>query len=124
MKLRFAIVAVLAVILCSCGTESPPAVATLKPGGPTATVVSTVIKMMPTIVPATEMPEVVSGSVTARSLNVRSGPGTDHPVIGGLSYGDEVTVVGRNAEETWLQIVYESEKAWVSAAYVDLEGEE
>jgi len=63
--------------------------------------------------------------VTAYGLNVRSGPGVAYPIIGGLSLGDSVEVVGKNATGTWLQISSSSGaegRAWVAAAYVDLTG--
>ena len=64
----------------------------------------------------------VRGMVAARSLNVRGGPGTDHPVVGGLSRGDVVEVVGKNAAADWLQITYPKAaggRAWVAGAFVD-----
>jgi len=63
--------------------------------------------------------------VTARSLNVRGGPGIDHPVVSGLVAGDEVEVVGRNADGSWLQIVCVSAgddgTAWIASAFTDLD---
>jgi Tol biopolymer transport system component len=64
----------------------------------------------------------VEGRVTAYGLNVRTGPGTAYPIIGGLSLGDSVEVVGKNTAGTWLQIAYSGQEAWISAAYVDLTG--
>jgi len=76
------------------------------------------------------------GRVTAYGLNVRTGPGIAYSIIGGLSRGDVVEVVGKNAAGTWLQIAYPSTgsghrptgaegRAWVAAAYVDpVENEE
>jgi uncharacterized protein YgiM (DUF1202 family) len=39
----------------------------------------------------------LEGRVTAYALNVRTGPGTAYPIVGGLSLGDAVEVVGKNA---------------------------
>ena len=72
----------------------------------------------------------VEGKVTAYGLNVRTGPGVSYPIIGGLSRGDVVEVVGKNAagpsmnsgQSTWLQIAYSGREAWIAAAYVDLTG--
>jgi uncharacterized protein YraI len=70
-------------------------------------------------------PSLVIGRVTAYGLNVRSGPGTAYPIVGGLSRGDSVEVVGKNATDDWLQIVYNGQgefngqRAWIAAAYVD-----
>jgi TolB protein len=64
----------------------------------------------------------VEGRVTAYGLNVRAGPGVAYPIIGGLSQGDVVEVVGKNAVGTWLQIAYSGREGWVAAAYVELSG--
>jgi hypothetical protein len=64
----------------------------------------------------------VEGRVTAYALNVRAGPGTAYPIVGGLSLGDSVEVVGKNAAGTWLQINYNGQEDWIAAAYVDLTG--
>ena len=64
----------------------------------------------------------VEGKVTAWGLNVRTGPGTAYSIIGVLSQGDVVEVVGKNAASDWLQIAYSGQEGWVSAAYVDLSG--
>jgi len=73
-------------------------------------------------VPA-EMP--LAGTVTAYGLNVRTGPGTAYPVIGALSQGDTVEVVGKNVTGDWLQILYSAGtegRGWIAAAYVELTG--
>jgi TolB protein len=64
----------------------------------------------------------VEGKVTAYGLNVRTGPGVAYSIIGVLSRGDVVEVVGKNASGTWLQIAYSGQEAWVAAVYVDLTG--
>jgi hypothetical protein len=64
----------------------------------------------------------VEGKVTSYGLNVRTGPGVAYPIIGGLSRGDVVEVVGKNAAGTWLQIAYNGREAWIAAAYIDLTG--
>ena len=66
--------------------------------------------------------------MTAYGLNVRSGPGMAYPIMGGLSLGDAVEVVGKNAAGDWLQIAYNGQGefsgqgGWIAAAYVDLSG--
>ncbi|NIO68286.1 MAG: SH3 domain-containing protein, partial [Anaerolineae bacterium] len=70
-------------------------------------------------------PPLPTAEVTAYGLNVRAGPGTAYPIVGGLSRGDVVEVVGKNAAGTWLQIVHPADsdgRGWISAAYVDLTG--
>lgn len=51
------------------------------------------------------------------SVNVRKGPSTDFERIGGLAYGQEVTVTGQ-ADTDWYEIVYGEEKAYVSNKYL------
>jgi len=65
------------------------------------------------------------GKVTAYGLNVRTGPGMAYAIIGLLSQGDVVEVVGKNADSHWLQIIYPAStkgRGWVAAAYIDLTG--
>jgi hypothetical protein len=67
----------------------------------------------------------VEGKVTSYGLNVRTGPGTDYPIVGVLSQGNVVEVVGKNAAGNWLQIAYpmgSEGRAWVAAAYIELAG--
>jgi uncharacterized protein YraI len=54
-------------------------------------------------------------TVTADSLNVRSGPDTSTPAVGTLSRGDVVTAVGE--QNGWKQIT-SPVAGWVSAQYL------
>jgi len=63
----------------------------------------------------------LTASVTALALNVRQGPGTTFPVIGRLTSGAQVTVLGRNADGTWLYICCLPDtqtNGWISAQFV------
>ncbi|QVM82927.1 N-acetylmuramoyl-L-alanine amidase [Novosphingobium decolorationis] len=53
------------------------------------------------------------GTVTASSLNVRSGPGTTYPVVSGLSRGQSVPILERRRE--WISI---APGQWVFGEYV------
>lgn len=86
---------------------------------PTATPTNT-----PTVTPLpTATPEGVVATVTANVLNVRSGPGFDFQRIGALRRGDQVLVLGANADFTWLLIPYRSGQAWILAEFVTLFGD-
>lgn len=64
-------------------------------------------------------------AITARVLNVRKGPGTNYPVIGQLQQNDVVEIVGKNADSSWLQIVYPTGtigRGWISASYAQVRG--
>lgn len=62
-----------------------------------------------------------TGTVAGVNLNVRSGPGTDSPVVAKLRANDVVSVVGRNAAGDWLYICCVGSPAgngWVSAQFL------
>jgi uncharacterized protein YraI len=65
----------------------------------------------------------VAASVVYQILNVRQGPGTNYPAVNTLSQGDQVTVIGRNADSTWLAISFGGGAAWVIAESVSFEGD-
>jgi|GEM_PF-1793462 len=65
----------------------------------------------------------LEGCVEVKALNVRSGPGTDFEIIGGLQDGDCVLVVGRNANAAWAVIAIEERTGWVSLEYLALQGD-
>lgn len=58
--------------------------------------------------------------VTADTLNVRTGPGTDFDVQGSLKEGDEVQVL--EIEGDWCRIQYKGTEAYVHKDYVALPG--
>lgn len=86
---------------------------------PTATLLPT---DTPTSTPqATATPSVLTATVTSRVLNVRTGPGTEYdPPIGQLERGDQVPVIGANADLSWLLIQFRGQSAWISAQFVDI----
>ncbi|HNY13636.1 MAG TPA: SH3 domain-containing protein [Candidatus Wallbacteria bacterium] len=51
------------------------------------------------------------------ALNVRSGPGTDHPVIGGLTAGAAISIISE--ENGWWKIKYNGGTGYVSGKYID-----
>jgi len=70
-------------------------------------------------------PGVPWAAITARVLNVRKGPGTHHPVIGQLQQNDVVEITGKNADSSWLQIVYPTGTigwGWIFASYTQVRG--
>jgi TolB protein len=96
---------------------------------PTKAFTATPIPLQPTNTPAPSRPTAlvlsgVKGRVTAFALNVRAGPGTAYPIVGGLSLDDSVEVVGKDAAGDWLQIVCPAGEGqgWIAAAYADLTG--
>jgi len=56
-------------------------------------------------------------------LNLRAGPGTNYQRTGQVHRGDELEIVGRNADRTWLKVIALVEReAWVYADLVTWEG--
>jgi hypothetical protein len=64
-------------------------------------------------------------AITAGALNVRRGPGTNYPVAGQLQQNDVVEIAGKNADGSWLQIVYPTGtigRGWISTSYAQVRG--
>ena len=53
---------------------------------------------------------------SATGLNVRSGPGTNYSIVGGLSNGAKVTITGQSG--SWYKIKYGTSEAWISSSFV------
>lgn len=73
---------------------------------------------------ATATPEGVTVTVL-QNMNVRSGPGTNYPVVGAGTAGQTTKVLGRNDDGTWLQVEYPSANGvgWVFAELVQVTGD-
>ncbi len=56
--------------------------------------------------------------IKTNSLNVRKGPSTSFDIIGKLSGGDEVKIVGKS--NNWYKIEYRGAYGYVSGAYIEL----
>jgi uncharacterized protein YraI len=105
---------------------------TATPVQPTAEPTATPTPLPPTPEPTTEPdsePEAQNdGPVTVtvkQDMNVRSGPGTNYPVLGTAPAGASSTVMGRNADSSWLQVQYppgSGNTAWVFAQLVTVNG--
>ncbi len=67
-----------------------------------------------------------SVQVTLRqNMNVRGGPGTDYPVVASGDAGTTVDVVGRNDDQSWLQVEFPPDSGqygWLFSSLVDVSG--
>lgn len=86
---------------------------------PTAVPATETPAAQPTETPAaaTSTPEAEASLKINQPANVRSGPGTNYPALGGLQPGDTAVVIGRDASAQWYVINYEnsaSGQGWVS----------
>jgi len=69
-----------------------------------------------------EVQQTILGIVTVSSARVRSGPGTQFGVVAGLRNGEQVTILGRNPEDTWYKIeLPDGESGWASAELIQLQ---
>lgn len=60
---------------------------------------------------------------TLTSVNLREGPGTNYPTLGGLPADAELTAVGRNEAGSWLLVETETGQAWMTgnSNYVEID---
>lgn len=60
-----------------------------------------------------------TATVTAGYLNIRRGDGTSYGIITSMSYGQTVTVLGRNSSSTWAYIrTSTGQEGWVNGFYL------
>jgi len=63
-------------------------------------------------------------SVSASSpVNVRSGPGTDYPILGQLAAGSSSDIIASDVTGDWLEINFFGQAGWVDAAIVAVTGD-
>lgn len=68
-----------------------------------------------------------ASATVIESVNVRDGPGTAFNPIGTVQAGQQVTLTGKDALGTWLQIAFPSGPGgagWISAAFLQAQGVE
>jgi len=64
--------------------------------------------------------ETPTGVITAGRLNVRSGPSVGFAILGTVSKGEVVDLLGRNPNTSWVMIATEDGlEGWVSSFYVE-----
>ena len=62
-------------------------------------------------------------AIVNTNANVRAGPNTNHAAVYWLETATEVTVVGRNADGTWLQIEHSRGPGWIFAGLLDFDAD-
>ncbi len=119
-----------AVAEVSTPTPLPPtATLTATPPLPTATPTSTSTisptpspSVTPTVTP-TPLPVVKLKDTAPISANVRSGPGTNYPVVAQFGVGQQAVVTGRNENTSWWQIKLDNLTGWIFGDLVVLLGD-
>lgn len=64
-------------------------------------------------------PALAQASLTTDELmNVRGGPGTNYPVLGEVSAGQQFSITGKSPEGDWWQIDFNGQFGWIYGLYV------
>lgn len=121
-QLRFAVLfSTLLGLLAGCQPIQPSKVAMPLPTATPAPSTAQVALALPT--PTNTPPSTPQVSAN-KSINVRSGPGTDYPVIHALQTGAIAEVVGKNLDESWWQVsLADGTTGWVYASLVQTQGQ-
>jgi hypothetical protein len=65
-----------------------------------------------------------SAQVKVSNLNIRTGPGRQHQSLGKLDVGEQLSIIGRNADFSWYQVKRTNGMSgWVSADYLLTNGD-
>ena len=104
------ILACLAALLIAVG-----AFASCSPNNGDEDTVTTTTQTTTTVVTTTTQ----HGSLAASDVIVRSGPGLDYDAIGGITYNEEVVILGREGD--WYRIQFGDQVGYISAQYVDVD---
>lgn len=65
-----------------------------------------------------------TATINTPALNIRSGPSTNYPVVGGTSQGRTFLITGKDVNENWWQIDVNGQVGWVFAGLVIATGGE
>ena len=91
----------------------------LTPSTPLANLPSAASPLIPAVTPAA--PPAGTATVTAGHLNVRRGDGVAYQIIASLNLGQQVTLIGRNANHTWAKVrLANGQEGWVNASYLNV----
>jgi uncharacterized protein YraI len=64
-------------------------------------------------------PQSITGTSTSNP-NLRLGPGTNFAIVGSLSAGDKVNIIGRSEANDWLQLLIDNEVRWVAERFITI----
>lgn len=74
----------------------------------------------------TPTPGLALTAITLTTTTMRNGPGTNYPPVATVRGGTRVPIIGRNADDTWLQVVYPPGSAiqgWINALFLNVNGD-
>jgi ABC-type branched-subunit amino acid transport system substrate-binding protein/uncharacterized protein YraI len=67
------------------------------------------------------VPQGVVGTMK-NTVNIRTGPGENYPVIGKFQKNEQQQLIGANGDYTWFVINFRQQQGWISASLVDVFG--
>ncbi|MCX6046452.1 MAG: SH3 domain-containing protein, partial [Chloroflexi bacterium] len=82
----------------------------------TPTVTTSNLILVPTMTPTPVATASTIKPTAITNANLRSGPGTEFPILGGTTTGEELTIVARNADNSWLKL---NNGGWISTRLVN-----
>ncbi len=98
----------------------PAAAPTVTTEAPTETAEPTTEATAETTVEAPAAGATAQCTVTARSLRVRGGPGTNFPILGSVTAGQIVTASGRNEPGDWAAVkIPDGTEGWASVDFLN-----
>jgi hypothetical protein len=107
-------------VLAGCGPESVNTPSPTQTKKPTATITATATATQTSTPTLTSTPTPLPHALVKSSANVRFGPGADTRLIGTLAAKEEVIVLGRNEDGSWLRIQQEGGvNGWIKATLLD-----
>ena len=68
------------------------------------------------------LPDEVYVVVTSQVQNVRTGPSTDFEILGQIEQGTRLSILGTNADQTWIVVDYRDQQGWMAAYLLDIRG--
>jgi uncharacterized protein YraI len=74
----------------------------------------------------TPTPSLALTAITLATTTMRNGPGTNFAPVATIRGGTRVPIIGRNADDTWLQVVYPPGSAiqgWINALFLNVNGD-
>lgn len=110
-------------------TSKQPAVAQSAPVTTTTTTTNTAsvtasVTLTATVTPVPLAPVTNPQIVAASALNVRSGPGTDYPIIDALQQGESANITGKNGGGDWWEVLLDTgQTGWVYSSLVTTSGD-
>ncbi|MCB0191014.1 MAG: SH3 domain-containing protein [Anaerolineae bacterium] len=83
--------------------------------------------VVPTAAPdPTDTPNPEARATILQNMNIRGGPGTGYPVVGAGTVGQSSKIVGRNSDNSWVQVEYPGSSngtGWVYSDLVQIDGD-